>query len=233
MYLPPDANCLISCYDHCQKTKNYVNVIVASKHHSFQWLSMKEAKEHCEKGASEWKWAGLNDTKNPDVVLACAGDTPTLETLATISLIKKYLPDLNVRFVNIVDLMKLVSNKSHPHGLTNVDYDKLFTKDKPIIFNFHGYPQLIHQLTYDRTNKNIHVAGYIEEGTITTPFDMRVKNHIDRYHTLLRVVQNLDLPKKKKDEITKEMEQKLKEHKEYIVEYGVDVPEIQEWNWNN
>ncbi len=233
MYLPPDANCLISCYDHCAKTKNYVNVIVASKHPSFQWLTMKEAKEHCEKGASEWKWAGLNDTRNPDVVLACCGDTPTLETIATVSLIKEYLPELNVKFVNVVDLMKLVSDKSHPHGMTDNEYDKLFTKDKPIIFNFHGYPQLIHQLTYNRVNENLHVAGYVEEGTITTPFDMRVRNHIDRYHTLLRVIKYIDLPKKKKEEITKAMNEKLKAHQEYIVEYGIDMPEVSEWNWNN
>jgi len=233
MYLPPDANCLISCYDHCVKTKNYVNVIVASKHPSFQWLTMKEAKIHCEKGASEWKWAGLNNTENPDVVLACAGDTPTLETLATVSLIKEYLPKLNVKFINVVDLMKLVSAKAHPHGLTDADYDALFTTDKPIIFNFHGYPQLIHQLTYNRTNENLHVAGYQEEGTITTPFDMRVRNHIDRFHTLLRVVKYLDLPKKKKEEIEKAMNEKLEKHTAYINEHGVDMPEVADWNWNN
>jgi len=231
MYLPPDANCLISCYDHCAKSKNYVNVIVASKHPSFQWLSMKEAKVHCAKGVSEWKWAGLNDTSNPDVVLACCGDTPTLETLATITLIKEYLPELNVRFVNVVDLMKLVSNTAHPHGLTNAEYDKIFTKDKPIIFNFHGYAQLIHQLTYNRTNQNLHVAGYKEEGTITTPFDMRVKNSIDRFHTMLKIIQYLDLPVKKKKAIEKAMNEKLKAHQEYIVEYGIDMPEILDWKW--
>ena len=233
MYLPPDANCLISSYDHCAKTKNYVNVIVASKHPSFQWLSMKEAKEHCKKGASEWAWAGLNDTKNPDVVLACCGDTPTLETLAAVKLIKKYLPKLNVKFVNVVDLMKLVPTKAHPHGLTDEEYNDLFTKDKPIVFNFHGYAQLIHQLTHDRENENLHVAGYKEEGTITTPFDMRVRNHIDRYHTILRMLKYLDVPKVKKDKIIKEMNEKLKEHNDYIVEYGVDMPEIQNWNWND
>ena len=152
---------------------------------------MKEAKEHCAKGASEWKWAGLNNTKNPDVVLACSGDTPTLETLAAVTLLKEYLPELNVKFVNVVDLMKLVSDKAHPHGMTHKEYDALFTKDKPIIFNFHGYPQLIHQLTHDRTNEDLHVAGYVEEGTITTPFDMRVRNHIDRFHTVLRVIKHL------------------------------------------
>lgn len=233
IYLPPDANCLISCYDHCAKTKNYVNTIVASKHPSFQWLSMEEAKVHCEKGISEWKWAGMNDTKNPDLVVASCGDTPTLEALAMISILKTELPDLNVRFVNVVDFMKLIASKSHPHGLTDAEYDKLFTKDKHIIFNFHGYPQLVHQLTYNRNNKNLHVCGYREEGTITTPFDMRVKNHIDRYHLVLKALKYLDLPKSQKDSITKRMESKLAEHDKYIKEYGIDMPEILNWNWNN
>lgn len=233
IYLPPDANCLLSCYDHCAKSKNYVNVIVASKHPSFQWLTMKEAKEHCKNGASEWKWAGLNDTKNPDVVIACCGDTPTLEALATVSLIKEYLPKLNVRFVNVVDLMKLVSSETHPHGLTDSEYNKLFTKDKPIIFNFHGYPQLIHQLVYKRENQNIHVSGYTEEGTITTSFDMRVKNCIDRFHLMKKLVKYIDIPTKDRERIEKAMNEKLKKHSEYIVEYGVDMPEIANWNWNN
>ena len=233
MYLPADANCLISCYDHCAKSKNYVNVIVASKHPSYQWLTMDEAKTHCTKGASEWTWAGMNDTKNPELVVVGCGDTPTLEALAMITLLKKYLPTLNVRFVNVVDLMKLVSNSTHPHGMTDKEYDDLFTKDKPIIFNFHGYPQLIHQLTYNRTNRNLHVAGYREEGTITTPFDMRVRNHIDRYHLVLKALRYLDLPQETKDAVAKEMNYKLNEHAKYIVEYGVDMPEVSDWNWNN
>ncbi len=233
IYLPPDANCLISCYDHCAKSKNYVNVLVASKHPSFQWLSMKEAKAHCEKGLSEWRWAGMNDTKNPDLVVATCGDTATLEGLATVTLLKEYLPDLNVRFVNVVDLMKLVSNSQHPHGLTDSEYDKIFTADKPIIFNFHGYPQLIHQLTYNRTNQNLHVSGYCEEGTITTPFDMRVKNGVDRFHLLMKAVEYLDIPKSKKSSIRAKMKKKLADHEEYICEHGVDMPEIQDWNWNN
>lgn len=233
IYLPPDANCLLSCYDHCAKSKNYVNVIVASKRPSYQWLSMKEAMNHCKNGASEWTWAGLNDTKNPDIVLACCGDTPTVEALACVKLIKHYLPKLNVRFVNVVDLMKLLSHESHPHGLTDTEYDSLFTLDKPIIFAFHGYPQLIHQLTYNRHNKNIHVAGYREEGTITTPFDMRVRNHIDRFHLMLKVVKYLKLPASTKNKIVAELNQKLDEHYDYIRQYGVDLPEIENWNWND
>ena len=233
IYLPADANCLLSCYDHCAKSKNYVNVIVASKRPSYQWLTMQEAKKHCKKGASEWEWAGLNDTKNPDLVLACCGDTPTVEALATIKLFKKYLPKLNVRFVNVVDLMKLITSESHPHGMTHDEYDNLFTKDKPIIFAFHGYPQLIHQLTYNRHNTNIHVAGYREEGTITTPFDMRVRNHLDRFHLVLKALRYLNLPWQTKNKIEKIMNEKLALHYDYIREYGVDMPEIENWNWND
>lgn len=233
IYLPADANCLISCYDHCAKSKNYVNTIIASKHPSFQWLSMEEAKKHCANGVGEWKWAGMNNTKKPDLVVVGCGDTPTLETLAMISILKKELPKLNVRFLNVVDLMKLVSNKSHPHGLTDTEYDKLFTKDKPVIFNFHGYAQLVHLLTYNRHNQNMHVSGYKEEGTITTPFDMRVKNHIDRYHLVIKALKYLNVPKSKKEEITQRMEEKLAEHDKYIREYGIDMPEILNWNWNN
>ncbi len=233
IYLPADANCLISCYDHCAKSKNYVNTIIASKHPSFQWLSMEEAKKHCANGVGEWKWAGMNNTEKPDLVVVGCGDTPTLETLAMISILKKELPKLNVRFLNVVDLMKLVSNKSHPHGLTDTEYDKLFTKDKPVIFNFHGYAQLVHLLTYNRHNQNMHVSGYREEGTITTPFDMRVKNHIDRYHLVIKALKYLNVPKSKKEEIIQKMEEKLANHDKYIREYGIDMPEILNWNWNN
>ena len=193
---------------------------------------MEEAKEHCAKGVSQWKWAGLGDTKNPDVVIASCGDTPTLEALATVSLIKEFLPKLNVRFVNVVDLMKLVSSTAHPHGLTDAEYDKIFTKDKPIIFNFHGYPQLIHMLTYKRHNQDLHVSGYREEGTITTPFDMRVKNHIDRFHLFMKVLKHVNISKTQKDKLQKLMEQKLAEHEKYIREFGIDMPEILDWNWN-
>lgn len=233
IYLPADTNCLLSCYDHCAKSKNYVNVIVASKRDSYQWLSIEEAKEHCKKGASEWKWAGLGNTKKPDLVMACCGDTPTLETLAAIKLIKKYLLKLNVRFVNVVDLMKLICSESHPHGMTHEEYDNLFTTDKPIVFAFHGYPQLIHQLTYNRHNSNIHVAGYREEGTITTPFDMRVRNHLDRYHLVLKALRYINLPASTKKAIEDELNAKLERHYAYIREYGVDMPEVENWNWND
>ena len=230
-YLPPDANCLLSCYDHCAKSKNYVNVIVASKHPSYQWLDMKSAKEHCKNGIGEWKWAGLNDTNNPDIVLACCGDTPTLETIATVSLLKKYLSELNVRVINIVDLMTLVSSDVHTHGLSNEEYDKLFTTDKHIFFNFHGYPQLIHALTYSRHNKNLHVSGYKEEGTITTPFDMRVLNGIDRYHQMLKILKYADIDKAKAQELKTLFENKLKEHTEYINQNGIDMPKILDWKF--
>ena len=210
-----------------------MNVIVASKHPRYQWLNIEEAKEHCKKGVSEWQWAGMNNTKKPDLIMASCGDTATLESLAAISLLKKLLPNLNVRFINVVDLMKLVSNKAHPHGLTETEYDKLFTKDKPIIFNFHGYPQLIHQLTYNRTNKNLHVSGYQEEGTITTSFDMCAMNKTDRYNLVLKAIKYLDLPKQQHDKIAKFAKAKLKENYNYIRKFGVDMPEISNWNWNN
>lgn len=233
IYLPADANCLLSCYNHCAQTKNYVNVIVASKHPSFQWLSMEEAKEHCARGVSEWKWAGKNNTKNPDLIIVGCGDTATLEALATVKLLNKYLPTLNIRFVNVVDLMKLVSSKAHPHGLTDAEYNKIFTEDTPIIFNFHGYAQLVHQLTYNRLNQNLHVSGYMEEGTITTPFDMRVKNKIDRYHLVLKSLKYISVEQSTKVKIEKEMKNMLSKHEKYIREYGVDMPEITNWNWNN
>ena len=233
IYLPADANCLLSCFDHCTKSKNYVNVMIASKHPSYQWLNANEAKIHCEKGISEWKWAGLNNSAKPDVVIACAGSTPTIESLATVKLIKEYLPELNVKFVNVVDLMKLASSKKHPHGLTDAEFNKLFTTDKPILFNFHGYPQLIHTLTYNRKNQNLHVSGYLEEGTITTSFDMRVRNEIDRYHQMLKLLKYIDIDEARKKAIMRAMNSKLKQHHEYINEYGVDMPEIENWNWND
>lgn len=231
IYLPADANCLLSCYDHSAKSKNYVNVIVASKHPSYQWLNMADAKKHCEKGISEWKWAGVNDSNNPDVVIASCGDTATIESLATITLIKQYLPNLNVRFINIVDLMKMVPDYAHPHGLSDKEYDKLFTTDKPIIFNFHGYPQLIHMLAYKRNNQELHVSGYLEEGTITTSFDMRVRNKADRFHLLEKVLKYINIPIKEKNKLNKLIKQKLTDHKAYIEEYGVDLPEIENWRW--
>lgn len=228
MYLPPDANCLLSCMDHCLKSKNYVNVIVASKHPSFQWLSMKEAVRHCTNGIGTWDF--VSNDPNPDIIMACAGDTPTLETIAATKILKSYVPDLKVRFINVVDLMKLDSTTNHPHGLDDVAYDYLFTTDKPIIFAFHGYPTLIHELTYFRHNHNIHVHGYNEEGTITTAFDMRVKNKIDRFNLVIDAVNNLNLGDLGK-QIIDDMNKKLDEHERYIVEYGEDLDEIRNWRF--
>ena len=231
IYLPPDSNCLLSCFDHIIKTKNYINVIVASKHMRPQWLTMEEAKEHCAKGLSKWEFAS-NDKKGTDIVLVSIGDAPTLENVAAVSILKNYLPDIKVRFINVVDLMKLQPSSKHPHGLTDSEYNKLFTKDRPIIFNYHGYPSLIHELTYLRENKNISVHGYIEEGTITTAFDMRVKNEIDRYHIVIDIIKHLDIAKKDEGKrIIKLMEEKLKEHNAYIREYGIDMEEVRLFKW--
>ncbi len=228
MYLPPDTNCLLSCFDHVIKTKDYINVIVASKHPSMQWLDMESAKEHCEKGIGIWKFASDDD---PDIILACAGDTPTVEVLAATTILRKYVPQIKIRVVNVVDLMKLESNKKHPHGLTDEEYNNLFTVDKPIIFNFHGYPSLIHQLVYNRENKNIHVHGYNEEGTITTPFDMRVQNKIDRFNLVIDALKYLDnIPNK--DEIIFMCNSMLEKHNKYIAENGVDMDEVNDWKWD-
>lgn len=231
VYLPPDSNCLLSCFDHVIRTKNYINVIVASKHMRPQWLTMEEAKEHCAKGLSKWEFAS-NDNKGTDIVLVSIGDAPTLENMAAVSIIRSYLPDIKIRFINVVDLMKLEPSTKHPHGLTNTEYNKLFTKDKPIIFNYHGYPTLIHELTYERENKNISVHGYIEEGTITTAFDMRVKNEIDRYHIVIDIINHLDIAKTREGKkIIKLMEEKLKYHESYIREYGIDMEEVRLFKW--
>ena len=231
VYLPPDSNCLLSCFDHVIKTKNYINVIVASKHMRPQWLTIEEAKEHCAKGIGKWEFAS-NDEKGVDVVLVSIGEAPTLENMAAVQLLREYLPSVRVRFINIVDLMKLQPSTRHPHGLTNMEYNKLFTKDKPIIFNYHGYPTLIHEFTYERFNKNISVHGYMEEGTITTPFDMRVKNEIDRYHIVIDIIKHLDIAKKEEGKkIIKLMKDKLKYHEEYIKEYGIDTEEIRNFKW--
>lgn len=231
VYLPPDANCLLSCFDHVIKTKNYINVIVASKHMRPQWLSMDEAKQHCQKGLSKWEFAS-NDKKGTDIVLVSIGDAPTLENMAAVKIIREYLPDIKIRFINVVDLMKLQPNTIHPHGLTNAEYNKLFTKDKPIIFNYHGYPTLIHEFTYTRENKNISVHGYMEEGTITTAFDMRVKNKIDRYNIVIDIINHLEVSKTNEGKkIIKLMEEKLKYHDKYIKEYGIDTEEIRNFSW--
>ena len=233
LYLPPDANCLLSCFDHCIRSKDYVNVLVTSKHPRPQWLNMTEAVKHCTQGIGIWQWASNDQGVEPDVVMACCGDTPTLETLAAVSILRNELPELKVRVVNVVDLMKLQPHTEHPHGLTDADYDALFTKDKPIIFAFHGYHTLIHELTYRRANKNIHVFGYKEEGTITTPFDMRVQNEIDRFSLVKNVIKYLPQLGNRGSHLIQVMNDKLVEHKQYIHEYGVDLPEVAEWRWHS
>lgn len=231
MYLPPDTNCLLSCFDHCIKTKNYVNVLVTSKHDSPQWLSMDEAVKHCTQGIGIWNWASNDDGEEPDVVMACAGDAPTLETLAAVKMLRERIPNIKIRVINVVDLFKLQSNSQHPHGLTDDEYDMLFTKDKPIIFAFHGYPTLVHELTYYRHNRNMVVKGYNEEGTITTAFDMKVQNEIDRFNLVKTVLYKLPQYGTKYASIIQEMNDKLVEHKQYINEHGVDLPEIEDWKW--
>lgn len=230
-YLPPDANCLLSCFDHCIRSKNYINVIIASKHPRYQWLTMNEAVKHCTKGIGIWKFASSDDGVEPDIVMACCGDTPTLETLAAVTILKKFYPGLRIRVVNVVDLMKLESNEKHPHGLTDFEYDNLFTKNKPIIFAFHGYPNLIHQLTYNRKNKNLHVHGYLEEGTITTPFDMRVQNKIDRYSLTKDALKYLNFLGDTRANAIEYCNNKIIEHNNYIKEYGKDMPDILNWHW--
>ena len=233
MYLPPDANCLLSCFDHCIKTKNYINVIVASKHPRPQWLTMEEAIKHCEKGVGIWNFASNDQNSEPDIVLACCGDTPTLEVLAATSILRNAFKDLKIRVVNVVDLMRLQPDFQHPHGLSNQDYNAIFTKDKPIIFAFHGYPSLIHQLIYKRENKDIHVHGYKEEGTITTPFDMRVQNEIDRYHIVIDALKYLPQLGNSSSRLIEWCKDKLIEHSEYIREYGQDLEEVRNWTWED
>ena len=232
MYLPPDTNCLLSCFDHCIKTKNYINVIVASKHPRPQWLTKKQAKIHCTKGLGVWDFAS-NDEGNPDVIMACCGETPTLETLAAVDILRKYVSGIRIRVVNVVDLMKLQSNYTHPHGMTDEEYDKIFTKDKPIIFNFHGYPSLIHQLTYKRTNRNLHVHGYKEEGTITTTFDIRVQNEIDRFNLVISALKEIPRYKDVSDSLINWCNEMLEKHAEYIRENGEDMPYVKNWKWDN
>ena len=233
LYLPPDANCLLSCFDHCIKSRNYINVIVASKHPRPQWLTMDQAVKHCTQGIGIWQWASNDRGVEPDVIMACCGDTPTLETLAAVTLLHHYLPQLKIRVVNVVDLMKLQPHTEHPHGLTDEDYDALFTQDKPIIFAFHGYPTLVHELTYRRHNKNLHVRGYKEEGTITTPFDMRVQNNIDRFNLVIDTVKRLPQLGNTAAYVIQEMRDKLIEHRQYITTYGQDLPEVREWKWTD
>ena len=230
IYLPIDTNTLISTFDHITKTKNYVNVVVASKHPSLQWLSPEEAIKHCTKGLGILNFIS-NDDGNPDIVLASAGDTPNLEIIAAADILHKYLPEVKVRVINVVDLMRLVSSDTHPHGLTDNEYDALFTKDKPIIFAFHGYANLIHELTYKRHNHNLHVHGYMEEGAITTAFDMRVINEIDRFHLVKLALKHLNLNTVESRDLERYCDDLLGQHKVYIREYGVDMPIVADWTF--
>ncbi len=230
MYLPPDTNCLLSCFEHCIKTKNYINVIIASKHPRPQWLNKNEAKKHCTKGIGIWDFAS-NDNGSPDIVMACCGETPTLETLAAVDILRKSIKSIKIRVVNVVDLMKLVSPKTHPHGMSDEEYDEIFTKNKPIIFNFHGYPSLIHQLTYKRNNRDLHVHGYKEEGTITTAFDIRVQNEIDRFHLVIAAIKEIPKYQEKAKVLTDWCLEMLSKHEKYIKEYGEDMPFVKNWTW--
>jgi xylulose-5-phosphate/fructose-6-phosphate phosphoketolase len=232
IYLPPDSNCLLSVMDHCLRSRHYVNVVVAAKHPAPQWLTIDEAIRHCTEGIGIWQWASNDQGAAPDVVMACCGDVPTLETLAAVSILREHLPDLRIRVVNVVDLMKLEPQREHPHGLGDVDFDELFTKDKPVIFAFHAYPWLIHRLTYRRTNhRNIHVRGYKEEGTITTPFDMTVLNDLDRFHLAMDAIDRLPQTGDAGVYLKQQLKDKLVEHRQYIDVNGQDLPEVRNWKW--
>jgi len=232
VYLAPDANCLLSVMDHCLRSRHYVNVVIAGKHPAPQWLSIDAAARHCADGAGIWHWASNEKDDAPDVVMACCGDVPTLETLAAVSILREHLPDVGIRVVNVVDLMRLQPHAEHPHGMHDSDFDALFTVDKPVIFAFHGYATLIHRLTYRRTNHhNIHVRGYKEEGTITTPFDMTVLNELDRFHLVMDTIDRLPGTGERGAVLKRKLEQKLIEHKHYIDSQGQDMPEIRNWTW--
>jgi xylulose-5-phosphate/fructose-6-phosphate phosphoketolase len=232
VYLPPDANTLLSVTDHCLRSRGYVNVIVAGKQPQEQWLSIAVAEEHCRQGIGEWAWAGTAGDSQPDAVLACAGEVPTLETLAAAMLLREWLPDLRVRVVNVVDLMTLQHPRVHAHGIAEERFRALFTADRPVIFAYHGYPWLIHRLTYNRTNHdNFHVHGYQEEGTTTTPFDMTVLNGLDRFHLALAVAERVPRVAAGLPAVRERVAAKLRAHAAYIREHGEDMPEIRDWTW--
>ena len=230
-YLPPDANCLLSVMDHCLRSRQYVNVVVAGKHAMPQWLTIDAAASHCAQGIGIWQWASNDQDGEPDVIMACCGDTPTLEALAAVSILRAALPDIRVRVVNVVDLMKLQPCAEHPHGLSDTEYDSLFTRDRPVIFAFHGYPGLVQRLTYHRTNRNMHVRGYQEEGTITTAFDIRVQNGLDRFHLVMDVVDQLPRTGSQGAYLKQAMRDRLVAHKLYIDRHGEDLPEVRDWAW--
>ncbi|MBA3829320.1 MAG: phosphoketolase family protein [Taibaiella sp.] len=234
IYLAPDANCLLSVMDHCLRSRHYVNVIIAGKHPSPQWLTMQQAVEHCSRGIGIWEWASNDENQEPDLVMACCGEVPTLETLAAVSILREHLPEIKIRVVNVVDLLKLERHSEHPHGLNDKDFDSLFTTSKPVIFAFHGYPWLIHRLTYNRINNhNIHVRGYKEEGTITTSFDMTVLNEMDRFHLVMDAIDRLPQIGSKGTYLKQKLQDKLIQHREYINSNGEDMPEIMNWKWDN
>jgi len=232
VYLPPDANTLLSVADHCMRSRQYVNVIVAGKQPQLQYLSMDDAIVHCTKGIGIWEWVSNDAGKEPDVVLGCAGDVPTMETLAAVQILRAWFPDLLVRVVNVVDLMRLQDDREHPHGLSDREFDALFTTDKPVIFAYHGYPWLIHRLTYRRANHvNFHVRGYKEEGTTTTPFDMCVLNQIDRFNLAMDVIDRVPRLHAVSAHARESLKNKLIEHRQYIHSHGEDLPEITNWQW--
>lgn len=232
VYLPPDANTLLSVVDHCLRSRNYVNVIVAGKQPGPQWLDIDAAVRHCTVGLGVWTWASNDEGATPDVVMACAGDVPTLETMAAVDLLRKMLPDLRVRVVNVVDLMALQSPDAHPHGLPDADFDSIFTTGCPVVFAFHGYPSLIHRLTYKRTNHgNFHVHGYLEEGTTTTPFDMTVLNRLDRFHLAADAIGRVERLRNSAGHVQQHLRDKLLEHRAYVTRHGKDMPEIENWRW--
>ena len=232
VYLPPEANCLLSVADHCLRSRDFVNVIVAGKQPCLDYLTMDEAIAHCTRGIGIWEWASNDDGQDPDVVLACAGDVPTLETLAATAILREHLPDLNVRVVNVVDLMRLEPDTEHPHGLSDAEFDALFTTDRPVIFAYHGYPSLIHRLTYRRTNHaNIHVRGYNEEGTTTTPFDMVMLNDLDRFHLVIDVIDRVPELSTVAGHLRQQMVDARLRHRAYTRENGDDAPDVRDWTW--